>query len=190
MSAIYDHVVFERHLNPSIHRVWIDEDERIAAFPLLDLSYRMVGYQIYRPDADKKRMNDPREGRYYTYRNKDTISLWGLESWHFSNALFVTEGIFDAARLTALGYSAVAIASNDPSKETRKYFRMIRNFRPVIVVSDDDENGSGRKLEKLGHFSLHVKGAKDLGDATDDQVFEMLERARETLNEKSVRNVL
>jgi hypothetical protein len=87
-----------RHMNLAIHTAWLDEVEDVATFPLWNLSGKMIGYQSYRPSGIKKVFNHPKEGRYYTYRKNLDIGVWGLESWKFSNTLFVTEGIFDACR--------------------------------------------------------------------------------------------
>jgi hypothetical protein len=73
----------------------------------------MTGFQQYRPAANKQKDNHPRDSRYFTYRKNRVVGVWGLESWSLSNTLFVTEGVFDAARLTARGYSAIATLSND-----------------------------------------------------------------------------
>jgi hypothetical protein len=44
-----------------------------------------------------------------------------MESWRWTNTLFITEGIFDAARLTERGASAIAMASNDLDKTTARW---------------------------------------------------------------------
>ena len=97
--------IHNRHVDTDLHRVWVDDESRVAVFPLWNLSGEMTGYQAYRPDADKVKKND-KYGRYYTYRglklvrnHNKTVAVWGLESWNLSNTLFVTEGIFDAAAL-------------------------------------------------------------------------------------------
>lgn len=154
----------ERHLNRSLHRVWVDEDEGVATFPLWNLSGQMVGYQQYRPGADKTKSNHPRDSRYFTWRKDKVLGVWGLESWLLSPTLFVTEGLFDACRLTSLGYSAVATLSNDVDVSTMAWFHMVRQMRRVVAVCDND--AAGRKLAKVGHFDLTTASGKDLGDST------------------------
>lgn len=177
----------ERYFDTNLHSVWLDNDERVVTYPVWNLSGKMVGYQQYRPDADKEKKNSPREGRYFSYkakysslfedgpffhRNTDTVFAWGLESWNLSNTLFVTEGVFDASRLTWNGYSAVAVIANKPNKSTLRWLCVVRQMRPVVVVCDDD--AAGLKLRTVGHDYHVVKDGKDLGDASDKYVEEFL----------------
>lgn len=163
----------KRRLNVNLHKTWVDDAEGVATFPLWNLSGQMVGYQQYRPSADKARKNHPREGRYFTRRQNMSVAVWGLESWNLSPTLFVTEGIFDAAALTNLGFSAVATLFNDPDPSSLKWFSVVRQMRRVVAVCDNDP--AGRKLAKVGHY-FDITGSKDLGDSTDDEVMELARR--------------
>lgn len=154
----------------NLHRAWIDEEGNTATFPFWNINGQMVGYQRYIPNAPKIRSNDEK-GRYYTWRNKDQVSFWGMESWYLSNPLFLCEGIFDACHFTKLGYSALATISNDPSGPTSKWLMFVRKIRPIIAVCDDDP--AGRKLAKYGNTFHVVKDGKDIGDSTDEYVHEL-----------------
>jgi hypothetical protein len=156
-----------RYLDTNLHTVWVDEDEGVATFPLWNLSGQMVGYQQYRPSASKKKDNHPKMSRYFTWRKSKVVGVWGLESWNLSNVLFVTEGTFDAARLTCLGYSAIATLSNDVDVSLKRWLWMVRKTRPVVTVCDNDP--AGRRLSLYGHAS-HTVESGDLGDATDEYV--------------------
>lgn len=160
-----------RHFDTNVHVAWTDDVEGVATFPLWNLSGQMVGYQQYRPFGDKKRFNNPKEGKYYTHRKDKVIGVWGLESWNFSNTLFLTEGVFDACRLTEKGYSAIAMVANDLDKSTTRWLYSVRAMRYVVAVCDDDS--AGRKLAKYGH-SFHVCEQHDMGDATDEYVEKFL----------------
>lgn len=162
-----------RHFNLDLHQAFINETERLATFPLWDLNGRLVGYQRYRPDADKTRKNDPREGRYFTRRPKDKLAVWGLESWVLSNTLFVTEGIFDACRLTKKGISAIACLTSTPNSDVKNWFFCIRQTRPVVAICDPGE--AGMLLAKLGHVH-HVMTETDLGDASEAEVNKIMEK--------------
>lgn len=156
----------ERHLDVNLHRPAVDEEERVATFFLYNLSGQIVGYQQYRPDADKVKNNHPTEGRYFTYRNKDTLGVWGVESLHLTpHVVFLTEGIFDAARLTERGYSALAALTNNPTKDLRNWLSMLN--RKVVAVCDNDS--AGRRLAKFGDVAVFTED-KDLGDADDSYV--------------------
>jgi hypothetical protein len=101
----------------NLHRAWLGEDT--ATVPLWNLSGQLVGYQQYRPNASKEAKNDPREGRYFTRLARDRVGVWGLESWSFSDTLFLCEGVFDACKVTWLGYSALAVFSTEVNGTTR-----------------------------------------------------------------------
>lgn len=172
----------DRYVDTDLHKVWYDDADRVATFPLWNASGQFAGYQAYRPDADKVQKNDV-YGRYYTYRGEKlitkhskSVTVWGLESWNLSNTLFVTEGIFDAARLTNLGVSAIALLSNDPSISTKNWLLCVRQSRPVIAVCDPGR--AGAKLAKVGHDShtVQVPGDPDadLGDVPDKYVRELI----------------
>ena len=156
------------------HTAWVDEDEGVASFPLWNLSGQMVGYQQYRPYGDKKRFNHPKEGKYFTWRKDKVVGVWGLESWSFSKTLFVTEGVFDAARLTERGYSAVATLSNDVDPSTARWLWVARKYRMVVAVCDNDP--AGRKLAKCGNVSHMMEEGKDMGDASDEYVTAFLKQ--------------
>ena len=155
-----------RHVDLALHRPYLDEEEFTASFLLWNLSGQLCGFQQYRPLADKLLKNSPREGRYFTYRNKTTVSVFGVESLHLTPGLvFVTEGIFDAVRLTQRGCSAVAVLSNNPTSDVRNW--LLSLGRKVVAVCDND--AAGRKLARLGHYAVFTED-KDLGDSSDDFV--------------------
>lgn len=172
----------DRHVDTNLHTVWANEGERVAIFPLWTLTGKLAGYQAYRPDANKMRKNDE-YGRYYTYRgdklvtkHNQTVAVWGMESWHLTTTLFVTEGIFDAARLTEMGVSAVAVVSNDPDTSTRNWFKIVRQMRPVVAVCDPGP--AGFKLRTVGH-TYHVMDVpgqpeSDLSDAPQSYVEQLV----------------
>lgn len=156
-----------RYFNTKLHTHWVDEVEGVATFPLWNLSGQIVGYQRYRPLANKEKKNDPREGRYFTRVKDKQVGVWGLESWNLSDTLFITEGIFDACRLTNLGYSAIATLSNDVAPSLKRWLWAVRKFRRVVAVCDNDD--AGRRLAKFGHLS-HIVKEGDLGDASEEYV--------------------
>lgn len=161
-----------RYFDSNLHKVWIDETEGVATYPLWNLSGQMVGYQQYRPSANKQKDNHPRDSRYFTYRKDKVVGVWGLESWNLSNVLFVTEGTFDACRLTRLGHSAIATLSNDVDDSLKRWLWTIRKIRLVVAVCDND--AAGRRLAKYGHLS-HVVESGDLGDASEEYVKQLIE---------------
>ena len=161
-----------RRLDTNLHRVWIDDDNCLATLPLWNLSGQLVGYQQYRPLASKEAKNDPREGRYFTRLKENKVGVWGLESFNLSPTLFICEGIFDAARISALGHAALALLSYNISKPTASWLGCVRSCRRVVAICDADD--SGRRLAKYGTTSHVVSGYKDLGDASESYVQEVI----------------
>lgn len=157
-----------RHLDLHLHKVWISEKLYCASFPIWNLSGQLLGYQRYRPGASKALNNDPREGRYFTRLVDGDVGVWGLESWSLSSTLFIAEGIFDAARLTERGYSAICTFSNDVSPALARWLWITRQNRYVVAVCDNDAAGS--KLAKYASTSHVVYGSKDIAEASDDYV--------------------
>jgi hypothetical protein len=158
-----------RYMNLDLHRPALNREEVSATFYLWNLSGALVGYQVYRPLSDKVKRNDPREGRYYTYRNKSTLCVWGVESLHLkSDIVFLTEGIFDAARMTSRGYPALAVLSNNSGHDLSNWLMCLAGRR---VVSVCDSGAAGRKLAKFGNYSETVPGEdSDLGSVDDAYV--------------------
>ncbi len=156
-----------RYLDLDLHRPVLDRDNNMATFYLWTLSGKLVGYQQYRPLGTKEKNNDPKEGRYYTYRSKPvSVSAFGMETLHLKpKVLFLTEGLFDAARLTSMGYPALATLSNDPGKDFRSWLWTLN--RKVVAVCDNDP--AGRKLAKYGNVSVFTQD-KDLGDSSPEYV--------------------
>ena len=165
MKPVTEHLK-DRHLNLELHRPMVDEVERVATFLLYNLSGQLCGYQQYRPEGEKKPQNNPKQGKYFTYRKQPTLAVWGVESLHLSpNVVFLTEGVFDAARLTEKGYSALAVLSNNTGKDLINWLSMLN--RKVVAVCDNDD--AGRKLAKFGDVSVFCED-HDLGDSTDEFV--------------------
>ena len=171
MTTLLEHLK-SRHLNVELHRPVLDLENDLATFYLWNLSGGLVGYQQYRRYGEKKPNNNPKLGKYFTHRKQPTVTVWGVESLHLTpNLLFVTEGVFDAARLTELGYSAVAVLSNDPGADLKNWLKMLN--RTVVVVADNDN--AGRKLAKFGDVAVFTED-KDLGDSSDEFVANLVKQ--------------
>lgn len=159
-----------RHLDLELHRPVLDLENNVATFYLYNLSGQLVGFQQYRPLASKAPNNHPRESRYFTYRKQPTLALFGVESLHLTpDVVFLTEGVFDACRLTELGVSALAVLSNDPTPQLHEFLKCLN--RRVVVVADND--AAGRKLAKFGHDVVFCE-EKDLGDSSEEFVRELV----------------
>jgi DNA primase len=171
VDTLTDHLR-KRHLDVNLHRPVLDDVERVVTFFLYNLSGQVIGYQQYRPEGEKKPQNNPKAGKYFTYKKQPTLAVWGVESLHLTpHVVFLTEGLFDAARLTERGYSALAALSNDPTPELGNWLWCLN--RRVVAVCDNDK--AGKKLAKFGdQVALTVD--KDLGDSPDEVVVDLLAR--------------
>ena len=163
----------QRNLNLELHRPILDYEHNVCTFYCWNLSGQVVGYQQYNPLGDKKIFNSKLEGKYYTYRKLPTVVVWGVESLYQSDGVvYLTEGIFDACRMTNLGQSALAMMANNPPKDYKNWLKMLN--RPTVAVCDNDV--AGMKLAKFGDYVEVVPKGKDLGDAPDDYVEYLLNK--------------
>jgi 5S rRNA maturation endonuclease (ribonuclease M5) len=171
-DMLYTHLL-SRCVNFALHRVWMDETNQIATFPLYNLAGVLLGYQQYRPYGSKSVNNDPREGKYFTRKlSASEPTYWGIESWNLSNTLFLVEGLFDAARLTSLGYSALATFTNNPGENFNGFIHLVKQIRPVVSLCDNDS--AGLKLAKYGHTHATLTSGKDAGEADKQELLEVL----------------
>lgn len=165
METLVEHLK-KRHLDLELHRPVLDLENDVATFYLWNLSGKFCGYQQYRRFGEKKPQNNPKQGKYFTYRKQPTLAVWGVESLHLSpNVVFLTEGVFDACRLTERGYSALAVLSNNTGWDLKNWLGMLN--RKVVAVCDNDD--AGRKLAKFGDVAVFCED-HDLGDSTDEFV--------------------
>ena len=164
----------DRYFDVTQHTAWVSEAERVAVVPLWNLSGQLTGYHHYRPDMPKDANNHPYDSRYFTRVSNSPVTVWGIESWYNSNTLFVTEGLFDAARVTWNGFSAVCVFSSDMGKSTLGWLNLVKQIRPVVSLCDND--AAGIKLAKHGHQHYTVQSAKDFNDADESEVQAVLRK--------------
>ena len=152
----------------------MDEKTQDVYFYLYNLSGQLVGYQKYNPNYPKVGQNklggNPKLAKYFTHVTEGDkgrkIAAWGLESTKFTDKyVFITEGIFDAARIQEAGYPAIAVLCNDPSESLRSWLSTLPQKK--IVIYDND--AAGKKLIKVGDYSFTVPMKKDMNDLTPEQ---------------------
>ena len=138
----------------------------------------MVGYQQYRPDADKTKSNDPKLGRYYTHSrgNKEINVVGGLESYAENDVLFVVEGLFDAVPIWNAGFPCIWTCGL-PSSPVQHWIRNLRN--PTVAILDPQGKNSDKDYRKMNNnfncCDLVIKPSDygidtDLGDMNERQV--------------------
>lgn len=173
---IYQHLK-DRHIDIKLHRPVIDFETEIVTFYLYNLSGQIVGYQQYNHRGEKNNKksgtNNKLTGKYFTYTRKDTVSVFGIESLKLTDGpVFITEGLFDAARLTERGQSAIAMLANNPPRDYGNFLAFLN--RPIVAVCDND--AAGRKLAKYGDYIETTPDSKDLSDASDDYVNYLIQK--------------
>jgi len=154
-----------------------DEEERVITFPLYNASGKMTGYQEYRPDASKEKNNVRGESRYWTYVTKGELGYWGHHSLKEDvSALFITEGVMDAARLTSLGCQAIATLSNNP-KHMKRLIDIWKSKYFVVTLLDND--AAGQKLANFGHAAYIMDD--DVSSASDQELDKMFKDVKDML---------
>jgi hypothetical protein len=119
----------------------LDENESILTVYLTNLCGQFVGYQQYRPLIKEKRVNNAKEGRYYTYSQRGVSACWGLETLDPSKKdLFLVEGIFKASALHMLGHNALALLTSNPKPMKSWLHTLPYN---LIGIGDNDKAGKG-----------------------------------------------
>ena len=158
------HVDLELH-NPSL-------TDRVATFLMYNLSGEVVGYQRYTPSFPSAsprdgRQSNVRDRRYYNYVSSGKIGSFGVETFNLNvPCVFITEGVFDACRLTRRGLCAIAMLTNNPSSSMKNFLKLLG--KPIVAVCDDDK--AGMKLRNSGHYFETVQDGKDLGECSEEFV--------------------
>lgn len=149
--------------------------DKMMTVMLWNLSGQAVGFQTYSPSQPKKEVGDPKLQKYFSWVTKPCASkdahlaVWGLETVRWTDKfLFLTEGVFDAARLHWHGLPAVAVMGNNPKHLTGWLMGMPQ--RKVACVQGD---AAGKKLAKYGAECVFLPEGKDVGDLTEEEFKEL-----------------
>lgn len=143
-----------RYFDPKLYSgLTITEDT--CTFILWNLAGKLVGYQTYTPSL----------AQYYTHTTKPTVggaselAVWGLETvaWN-SKFLFLTNEVFDAARLHWNGLPAIAVLEGDSMQLSEWLYTL-----PSIIISCVQKNRAGENLAKYGQQVIHLPAGDDIG---------------------------
>lgn len=167
--------LLQRRLVPSLYRgLAIDDAEGVVVFPLWNLSGQMVGFQQYRPDADKAGSRRPSLNRYFTYLSKQVgspaVTAFGLDllGRYESRVLYVVEGVFDAAPLHKAGLNAIATLSNNP-RHLKRWIASL-GYHTVALCEGD---AAGAKLAAVANEAIWLPEGLDPGDMPDSWVWSL-----------------
>lgn len=162
----------ERHFDSARYSgVYVDTDRLTVG--LWDLSGRLVGYQVYRPDRPKTRQDNPRDMRYFTFVSRyggraPALGVWGLETVTGRRPLLVCEGVFDACRLHQEGFDAVAVLGNNP-----RHLAGWLSLLPQTTVAVCDDDAAGRMLARVTDTAVHLRDG-DAGSVSRGVLLEAL----------------
>lgn len=132
----------------------------------------MVGYQRYNWRSEKTRSN---VGRYFTWVSDlyKEWGWWGLRNVRVSETgpVFVTEGVWNAAKVQNTGYSCIATLTATLPPSTIQCIKYAVN-RPLIALCDNDpESKAGLALAKwCTHSFVTPSPYKDVGDMEQGEV--------------------
>lgn len=133
MERHYDHTKYKNQI--------LDEENSVLSVYLSNLAGQFVGFQQYRPLEQSKKMNNPKESRYFTYSQRGVNACWGLETLNPNNkTLFLVEGIFKASALHMLGLNAVALLTSNPKPMKSWLHTLPYN---LVGIGDNDKAGLG-----------------------------------------------
>lgn len=166
MTSVKSHLE-QRGLVPSLYPdLVVDEEERTATFFLYS-GDKLVGYQQYRPDVASKKLNDPKEARYFTYLPRGVDGVWGYgRKYSRSRVLFLVEGVFKAATLHRLGYNAVAVLGATPKRLSNQILLWGCYGFQCVALGDNDE--AGRDFVRFVGQGCTTE--RDLDELTDEEV--------------------
>jgi hypothetical protein len=159
--------LMSRYVDIKLHRPIFTK--QTATFLLYNYNGQLVGWQRYAPN-NKHLSNNSFSGKYYTYRSNSQIAVFGLESVNLnSEIIFITEGIFDAVRLTAKGFSAIALLTNAPNSSMLNFLSCLG--RQLVGICDNDNGGMflKTKLSKITK-NFYTPSCKDLGESSDFEI--------------------
>ncbi len=147
--------------------VWLNKKDNTVTFGLWNLSGALVGFQQYKPLADKKYASNPSNMKYFTIAGKiDSYSkllAFGVELLDVKQpVVFVVEGIFDAVPLHNKNINAIATLSNNP-KHLKSWVRSL-GYK-VVALCEGDE--AGQKLANIADESVYLPEGKDPADMSD-----------------------
>lgn len=170
MKPLLDHLK-QRWFHPQRYSgVWLDHTTPSVTVSLWNLSGELTGYQTYQPHQPKLKNNN-RSGRYFTWHTPGKLAVWGLETiqpWH--SQLFVTEGIFESARLHHAGFASIAVLGNNPRMLTQ-WFSLL----PWQIITVIQADAAGQRLIKYGHQHIFTKD-RDLDELSNSEFCEVLSK--------------
>ena len=81
--------------------------------------------------------------KYYKYLPREVDGVFGLDLLNsLDRNIYITEGIFKAAKLHNLGYNSIAVLTSSP-KRLRPWLYIMKQTWNLIAIGDNDKAGKG-----------------------------------------------
>ena len=165
--------LISRGLSPELYHYHTCYSTNKITFLLTSLSGSIVGYQHYRPlIAEKKKKNNPKTGRYFTYLPGETIGVFGYAQINpLLQDLYIVEGLFKAGNLHRLGFNSIAVLTATPSpKMYNAQFKILSQKYNLIGIGDPDP--AGEKLVKF--VGRGMTSPADIDEMSDAAILEFI----------------
>lgn len=149
----------------------IDFENEILTVYLNNLSGEFVGFQQYNPNVTAKKVNNAKEGRYFTYSQRGVNACWGLETLDYAkNDLYLVEGVFKASSLHMLGCNALALLTSHP-KPMKSWLHTL----PFNLIGIGDNDKAGRGMMAIARKGFQMD---DLDEFKLDELNTMIKSAK------------
>lgn len=161
--------LLSRNYDPSryVNQV-LDTDNCVLTVYLSNLSGQFVGFQQYRPDVLEKKVNHPKEARYFTYSQRGANACWGLETLDpGKKELFIVEGVFKASALHMLGFNALALLTSHP-KPMKSWLHTL----PYDIIGIGDADKAGRGMVNIAGQGFQSE--RDLDEYSLEELSELI----------------
>lgn len=151
----------KRFFAPHLYDGLTVSDESMTVM-LWNLSGQATGYQVYSPLKPKK-SSIPQEAKYFTHVTKGHTAMFGIETVNWNSPfMFITEGIFDAAKLHWFGLPAVAVLGNNP-QHLIPWFKILP-FKVIATVQGDK---AGLMLALTTDEAVFLPEGEDVNSLSD-----------------------
>lgn len=153
------------------YNLFLDEHDYKMTTLLHNFKGDMVGYHVYNPLTTQKKVNNAKEGRYFTYKPKETLAVFGLEQLDFSQRrVYVVEGFFKATALHSLNRNALAVLTATP-KPMKNQFLLLECMGFELYAVGDNDHAGQKLVNCVGKGSL---SPKDLDEMTTKERLEFI----------------
>lgn len=145
--------------------VYVDYEKELVTFLCWSIEGKLKSTLVYNWLGDKK-ARGTENAKYLSFGDATTF---GLDCINPCYTVYVVEGVWDALTLRGLGYQALALKSNNTSKEVKKF------LRKLITIAVCDGDYAGRKIAKLTDRAIFLPEGSDPNSIDKRSLIKLLE---------------